>query len=138
MKPVLLACFLLSANFEISAADEAWIMSIPHAISAENIYKVAIREIDGEPVHPGKSYAISPGAHQISLRMMLKVEWDPVLPDAPKVTPDQVMTIEVRPGVSYQLAARFDPDAPLDSQLDGSYWKPFIYRHSNGASQAEE
>jgi hypothetical protein len=110
-----------------TAADEAWIMSIPHAVSGEGIYKVQILEIDGQAQGEARRYAVSPGRHSVRVRMMLDVLWEPDLADAPRGPGWKELELDLVAGKSYQLAARLDAEAPLEAQMDRSYWEPFIY-----------
>jgi len=110
------------------ATGWGWILSIPHAISGEQVYKVRIVEIDGETQQELLRYPVSPGKHEIKVRMMLQVEWEPDLAEAPRGPGVKELTLEVAAGRTYQLAARFHPDAPIEAQLDLSYWEPFVYR----------
>jgi len=110
------------------AADWAWVLSVPHALSGENVYKVRILEIDGEPQKELIRYAVPGGRHTIKVRMMLQVRWDPEFAEAPSGPGVKNLELELEPGRSYFLAARVDPDAPVESQLDQSYWEPFVYR----------
>ena len=110
------------------AADWAWVLSVPHALSGENVYKVRILEIDGEPQKELIRYSVSKGKHTIRVSMVLQVRWDPEFAEAPPGPGVKQMELEVEPGRSYLLAARVDPHAPVESQLDQSYWEPFVYR----------
>lgn len=110
------------------AADWGWVMSVPHALSGDNVYKVRILEIDGEPQKELIRYAVPGGDHTVKVRMLLQVQWEPEFAEAPSGPGVKELEIEVEPGRSYYLAARVDPNAPIESQLDRSYWKPFVYR----------
>jgi len=110
------------------AADWAWILSVPHALSGENVYKVRIVEIDGEPQKELIRYAVPKGKHTVTVRMLLQVQWDPEFAEAPPGPGVKELELEVEPGRSYYLAAQVDPEAPVESQLDRSYWKPLVYR----------
>jgi len=110
------------------AADWAWVLSVPHAVSGENVYKVRILEIDGEPQKELIRYAVPGGRHTIKVRMLLQVRWDPEFAEAPPGPGVKNLELELVPGRSYFLAARVDPRAPVESQLDQSYWEPFVYR----------
>lgn len=125
---LLLTILLSGSALPAMAADWAWLLSVPHAISGEQVYKVRIVEIDGEAQKELLRYPVSPGKHNIKVRMMLQVEWEPDLAEAPRGPGVKEFTLEVTMGKTYQLAARFDPDAPIEAQLDQSYWEPFVYR----------
>jgi hypothetical protein len=110
------------------AADWAWILSVPHAISGDQVYKVRIEEIDGEAQKELLRYAVTAGKHTIKVRMLLDVQWEPELAEAPHGPGWKELELEVTAGKTYLVAARLDPDAPIESQLDRSYWEPFVYR----------
>lgn len=110
------------------AADWAWVLSIPHARSGEQIYKLRVLDIDGETQKELIRYAVPAGKHTITVRMLLEVQWEPEYAEAPRGPGAKELDLEVEAGKTYQLAARFDPDAAIESQLDQSYWEPFVYR----------
>ena len=64
-----LATVLLSTG--VSADEQGMVMSIPHAISDDHIYKVTIEEINGAPQEPALNYRLAKGAHVIKVRIML-------------------------------------------------------------------
>jgi hypothetical protein len=131
----ILAVFFLLYGMNCQAGSEAWIMSIPTAISEEQIYKVRIEGIDGVATKPSRRYRISAGQHAITLILMLNVEWDPNLADGERTDYRKEMVLEVEAGSTYQVGAKLNPDAPLDSQLDGSYWKPILHRKFKPGSE---
>ena len=110
------------------AADWGWILSIPHARSGEQVYKVRILEIDGEAQRELLRYALAPGRHTIKVSMMLNLQWEPELAEAPRGPGWKELEVEIVSGKTYQLAARLDANAPIEAQLDRSYWAPFVYR----------
>ena len=126
--PLLVLTILLNGSaLPAMAADWAWILSIPHAISDEQVYKVQIVEIDGEAQKELLRYAVPDGKHAVKLRIMLNVQWEPDLAEAPRGPGLKELELEVTAGKTYLLAARLDIDAPIESQLDRSYWEPFVY-----------
>lgn len=129
-KPVvLLTCFaLLFSTWPASAAEWAWLLSVPHARSGEQIYKVRILEVDGEPQKELLRYAVTPGRHTVKVQMMLVVDWEPDLAEAPRGPGWKELALDVVAGKTYQLAAKLDVDAPIEAQLDQSYWEPFVFR----------
>jgi hypothetical protein len=110
------------------AQDWAWVMSIPYALSQEQIYKVRLLDIDGVPQNELIRYAVGAGKHTFTVQMMLDVEWEPDLSDSAPQPPVKQITLEIESGRTYLLAARVDTDAPIEAQLDQSYWEPFVYR----------
>jgi len=119
---------LLSAASSVIAADWAWLLSVPRAYSEEQVYKVQIQEIDGEAQKELLRYAVTPGPHKVRVQMMLEVEWDPALAEAPRGPGWKEMEVDVVAGKTYQLAAKLNADAPIEAQLDQSYWEPFVFR----------
>jgi hypothetical protein len=126
----LTALFLSTLAVPGMAADWAWVMSIPHAISPENVYKVRILEIDGTAQKELIRYAVPGGTHRLTLELMLDVEWEPDLTDSVSVSSVKQWELEVEAGKTYLLGARVNVNAPAESQLDQSYWEPFVYRAS--------
>jgi hypothetical protein len=96
-------------------------------MSGEQVYKVRILEIDGEPQEELLRYAVPAGRHTFKVRMLLDVVWEPDLADAPRGPGSKELNLEVESGKSYLLAARVDVDAPIEAQLDRSYWEAFVY-----------
>jgi hypothetical protein len=112
----------------VTAADQAWILSVPHAISGEGVYKVRILEIDGAEQGDLIRYPVTAGRHVVRLRLLLDVEWDPDLAEAPRGPGWKELEVVVEPGKRYLLAARIDVEAPIEAQLDRSYWEPIVLR----------
>lgn len=130
-RPALTALFLVFLTFAPSPvlpAEWAWLLSIPHALSGEQVYKVRILEIDGQPQKELIRYPVSPGAHTVTVQMLLDLEWEPDLTEGARRPPVKPFELEVEAGKTYLLAARVDIEAPAESQLDQSYWEPIVYR----------
>lgn len=124
------ACLLLLLGLyaaPAAASDWAWVMSVPHAISDQNTYKVRILEIDGEPQRELLRYPVSPGRHEVVVELMLVLEWEPDLREGGPVPAVKRIEVQAEGGRSYLLAGKVDVDAPAESQLDQSYWEPFVY-----------
>jgi hypothetical protein len=130
LKPVTLLTFLavLLTAWPVSAADWAWLLSVPRAYSGDQVYKVRILEIDSTAQKELLRYAVTPGRHKVKVQMMLEVEWEPELAEAPRGPGWKELELDVVAGKTYQLAAKLNPDAPIEAQLDRSYWEPFVYR----------
>jgi hypothetical protein len=109
------------------AAEQAWVMSIPHALSGQQVYKVRILAIDGQAQSEVFQFAVAPGARRITVELMLDVEWEPDLVEGERPPAVKEFELEVKAGKTYQLAARVDINAPAESQLDQSYWEVFLY-----------
>jgi len=124
----ILGLLMALLNFDLLADMQAQVMSIPHAISAENIYKVTIVEIDGGAVEPARNYLLATGERTIKVRIMLKVEWSPILPGATDSVREKEIVLKLEAKTSYQIGAKLDINAAIESQLDGSYWEPILYR----------
>ena len=112
----------------VRAQDWAWVMSVPYAISQDYVYKVRVLEIDGEPQKELLRYAVAAGEHTFTVQMMLDVEWEPDLSDSVRRPPIKQITVPIETGRTYYLAAWVDTDAPIEAQLDQSFWEPFVYR----------
>lgn len=120
---VLLAC----AALPCAAAEWAWVMSIPHALSGEQVYKVRILEIDGAAQKELIRYPLGPGEHAVTVELMLDLEWEPDLTEAGPVPAIKQLKLEAVAGRSYLLAGKVNVDAPAEAQLDQSYWEPVVY-----------
>jgi hypothetical protein len=126
---IVLSVFLtLALTSPARAQDWSWVMSIPYAMSGEQIYKIRVLEIDGEPQKELLRYAVDAGERTITVQMMLDVEWEPDLSVSAPEPPIKQITLRIETGKTYLLAARVDIDAPVEAQLDQSYWQPFVYR----------
>lgn len=125
---LILTILLTGSALPAVAAEWGWVLSIPHAKSGEQVYKVRILEIDGEAQKELLRYAVAPGRHTIKVSMMLDVRWEPDLAEAPRGPGWKDFEVEIVSGKTYQLAARLDANAPIEAQLDQSYWAPFVYR----------
>jgi hypothetical protein len=119
-------------NHGAQADGQSLVMSIPHAISKDHIYKVTIDEIDGMPQNAALNYPLTSGEHVIKVGLMLKLDWTPTLEGASATANQKEIVLEVEANTKYQIGAQLDIDAPIESQLDGSYWEPIVY------SQAKE
>jgi len=119
---------ILLFSISAHAEGEAWVMSIPYAISNDHIYKVDLRKIDGVNTESATKYRLNPGQHIIGVSLLLVVEWDPTLENGSKSGQDKDFVLDVKTGTTYQIGARLNPEAPVESQLDGSYWTPILYR----------
>jgi len=112
----------------VFAADSAYVMSLPYAISEENIYKVQIEKIDGQEQRPATRYQVSTGSHVLTVNLMLDVFWTPDLTGSQKKTHTKNFNVTIEDGMTYQVAAKVDINAPIESQLDGSFWEPILYK----------
>ena len=114
----------------VFGAEAGYVMSLPYAISKENIYKVIIEKIDGQDQLPATRYRISTGSHVLTVSLMLDVYWTPKLTGAQESTHTKRFNVTIEDGTTYQLGAKVDVDAPLESQLDGSFWEPILWGQS--------
>ena len=122
----LMAVILYCAS--VFATDSGYIMSLPYAISEENIYKVSIEKIDGQDQQAATRYPVSAGRHVVTVNLMLDLIWTPNLGGSQNATLTKNFDVTIENGTTYQLGAKVDVDAPLESQLDGSFWEPILYR----------
>lgn len=127
LTPMILTCLLAFAALPCTAADWAWAMSVPHARSGEHVYKVRVLAIDGVAQNELIRYPLSPGAHLLTVELMLDLEWEPDLTEAGPAPAVKQLKIEAVAGKSYLLAGKVDVDAPAEAQLDQSYWEPVVY-----------
>jgi hypothetical protein len=114
----------------VYADGQSLVMSIPHAISNDHIYKVTIDEIDGMPQEAALNYPLPTGEHVIKVSIMLNLEWTPKLEGASATAQQKEIVLNIDPGTIYRIGAQLDIDAPIESQLDGSYWEPIVYRET--------
>lgn len=129
-KRILYAIAVLSVIFlgdGVGAGQQSVVMSIPHAISSEHLYKVTIDEIDGVPQKAALNYPLPEGKHRLKVSIMLDLEWTPKLEGASEAAQQKEIVLDVEADTSYRIGAQLDIDAPIESQLDGSYWVPVIY-----------
>jgi hypothetical protein len=122
---------LLLLSSPLPAANQSWLMSIPYAVSSEHIYKVVIENIDGRAQESAVSYPLSAGDHTITVSLQLDVEWSPDLVETPGQFHHKRLEISAEAGKTYQVAGHLDITAPAESQLDGSFWEPIVYRILN-------
>ena len=109
------------------AGEQAWLMSIPHALSGQQVYKVRILAIDGKAQSEVFQYGIEPGQRRVTVELMLDVEWEPDLLEGRRPPAVKDFLLKAEAGISYQIAARVNLEAPAESQLDQSYWDVFVY-----------
>ena len=112
----------------LPAGEQAYVMSLPYAISEENIYKVRIEKIDDRVQAPRTRYPLDRGSHVVTVSLMLVVDWSPKIEGAGEPIIQKQLTLDVEKGMTYQIGARVDIEAEAESQLDGSFWEPFIYK----------
>ncbi len=110
------------------AGEEAYVMSLPYAVSEENIYKVKIEKIDDRIQSPRTRYPLTMGSHVVTVSLMLVVDWSPKIEGAGEPIIQKQIALDVEKGMTYQIGARVDIEAEAESQLDGSFWEPFIYK----------
>ncbi len=103
-------------------------MSMPYAISADNIYKVRIEKIDGRDQQPATKYRVGAGNHILTVSLMLDVYWTPKLTGPQTSTHTKTFNVSIEDDTTYQVGAKVDVDAPIESQLDGSFWEPILYK----------
>ena len=112
----------------VYAADSAYVMSLPYAISEENISKVRIKKIDGQDQQPATRYPLSTGSHVLTVNLMLDIYWTPNLTGSQEKTHTKRFDLTVEDGTTYKVGARVNINAPIESQLDGSFWEPILYK----------
>ena len=81
-------CWLLMLILPLqAAAGPATVESIPHAISGDGVYKVAIERIDGKPAASTRIHQLAPGKHKLELVLLLKIDFEPALEGFPGEDP---------------------------------------------------
>ncbi len=88
----------------------------------DNLYKVAVTQIDGEAVVSKASYRLAPGSHH--LRLMEFID-DPRLAVPNAQRSYREMTLEVAAGQRYHLVAEL---APEHREEAASYWQPRVWK----------
>ena len=121
-----LAAFVCCTS--VFAAESGYVMSMPYAISEENIYKVRIEKIDGQDQQAATRYRVSTGSHALTVSLMLDVYWTPNLTGSQPSTHTQTFNVNIEDDTTYQVGAKVDVGAPIESQLDGSFWEPILYK----------
>ena len=115
------------ASSPCCATEWAWVMSIPHALSDEHVYKVKLLEIDGALQKELIRYPVAAGSHTVTVELMLDLEWETDLTGSARAPAVKQLALELVAGKSYLLAGKVDVDAPAEAQLDQSYWEPVVY-----------
>ena len=110
------------------AAERAYVMSIPYALSDNGIYKVGIVEIDGEVPRHSIKHPVNRGEHTVTVGLVLEVKWTPNLTGPQEKTFLKKIDLTIEDDMNYEIGAEVNVDAPLESQLDGSFWEPILYR----------
>ena len=119
--------FLGLSISSVAAADSS-VMSIPYALSSQHVYKVRIERIDGMTVKNALRYPLAAGEHTVTVSPLLDVEWSPDLVENPQDNPrSKDLKLTIKAGKTYHLAAKVDINASIESQLDQTYWSPFVY-----------
>ena len=87
------------------AGGEAYVMSLPYAISEENIYKVRIEKIDDRVQSPRTRYPLTMGSHVVTVSLMLVVDWSPKIEGAGESIIQKQLALDVENGMTYQIGA---------------------------------
>ena len=104
------------------------IMSLPHAISGENLYKVRIERIDGLSVPDRRYHDLAPGAHEIEVSLLLEVVWESNESVEPDSAAAHQMKLTLEGGKRYQVAGRVYQEASPEEVSAGQFWEAFVYR----------
>lgn len=119
---------ILSVLLSPAAVADSWVMSIPYAVSDEQVYKVRIERIDGISVTKALRYRVAAGEHTVTVSPLVDIEWSPDLAENPSENPrTKNLRLVVRQGKTYQLAVKVNTRASVESQMDQSYWSPYVY-----------
>jgi hypothetical protein len=123
---LLVTLFGLLAVAVASAEHGSFVKSIPQAMPGKNLFQVSISRIDGEqPSTFSENIPIKPGSHTL----VVKVEAALGLTNLTEVAEvPKELAIDVEAGATYLIAAEINPDASLEEQRAGNYWKPVVHQ----------
>lgn len=109
-----------------SAEHGSFVKSIPQAIPGKNLFQVSISRIDGEqPSSFRENIPLEPGNHTL----VVEIEAAYGLTNLKEVAEvPKELAITVESGATYLIAAEINPDATLDQQRAGDYWKPVVHK----------
>ncbi len=110
----------------VNAERGSFVKSIPQAIPGKNLFQVNIDRIDGEqPSTFGTNLPVKPGTHTLVVRIEAAYGLTN-MKDVVEVSKE--MTLEVEAGATYLIAGEINPDATLEQQRAGDYWKPVVHQ----------
>ncbi len=110
----------------VNAERGSFVKSIPQAIPSKNLFQVNIDRIDGEqPSTFSTNLPVRPGTHTLVVRIEAAYGLTN-MKDVVEVSKE--MTLEVEAGATYLIAGEINPDATLEQQRAGDYWKPVVHQ----------
>ena len=127
MRIRVLVLLCLVAALPLQAAECGRLSIFHHPPEARDLYPVALYRIDGNSkVHTREIFRVAPGKHVVEMHELIS---DPMLRRKPSYRQrPKALTIDVEPGYTYKLAARFIRKKRLDVGPDGNYWEPVVWK----------
>ncbi len=127
MKIRWMALCLLAASLPLQAAECGRISIFHTPPESRDLYPVALFRIDGNSkVHTREIFRVSPGKHVVEMHELIT---DPMLRRKPSYRQRaKALSIDVEPGYTYKLAARFIRKHRLDVGPEGNYWEPVVWK----------
>ncbi|ADN75079.1 conserved hypothetical protein [Ferrimonas balearica DSM 9799] len=92
----------------------------------QNLYKVVVTRIDDDNVISKPNYQLAPGTYQLRLVELID---DPRLSVSLRNRGYKELTLTVKAGTRYHLAARFNTDKRFQGP-SREYWDPVVWRES--------
>lgn len=128
----------LAANGPVSiAGDEVSrcgrVSTFDIASRRQQLYRAVLIAVDGKLPGPSTSdtYRLAPGRHTLTVAEAIDVRRLTALQgfDRSRMGPDRYkkLEIDIQPGVTYRLAARYFPNA-RGPVREGAYWEPAIWK----------
>ncbi len=112
----------------MAVADDCGRISVFHTPpEAKDLYPVVLLRIDGNnKVHTREIFRVAPGKHVVEMHELIS---DPMLRRKPTFRQQaKPLVIDVEPGYTYKLAARFIRKNRLDVGKDAGYWEPVVWK----------
>ncbi len=121
----LLTLFLLALQARAAECGRISVFQTPP--QARDLYPVALLRIDGNnKVHTREIFRVAPGRHVVEMHELIT---DPMLRRKPGFRQRaKALEVDVQPGYTYKLAARFIRSQRLDVGRDAAYWEPVVWR----------
>ena len=122
-----LLVILATLAFSAQAAECGRISIFHTPPAARDLYPVLLLRLDGNnKVHTREIFRVAPGRHVVEMHELIT---DPMLRRKPNYRQRaKALTIDVEPGYTYKLAARFIHKKRLDVGPDGNYWEPVVWK----------
>ena len=123
---LLLVALGMLAVSAVHAEQGSFVKSIPQSIPDKHLFEVSIDRIDGEqPATFSENIRIKAGTHQLVVRLEAALGMTN-MSDVVEVSKE--MTLEVEAGATYLIAGEVNPDATLEQERAGDFWKPVVHK----------